>query len=90
MKPRGEQLGPKTRHVLNYQFIPISAVNVLTMIRRRGLDPIKDDAWVARDLKARVQQVTRVSFAHCEKLVHAGGKAEARKTKRVDATVSGK
>ena len=63
------QLGPKTRKVLNYALVPLSASNVLYHARGCGLDPIRDDAAIASDIKKKIRQATGVAYSHavCER-----------------------
>jgi hypothetical protein len=55
------RLGPRTREVMNYALIPISAASVYQYWERRGLD----DVLIAADLKRRLKELTGLSYAKC-------------------------
>lgn len=59
-----DRLGPKTQAVLNYALLPISANDVwrhALMLRLNPLDR-KHDGIIASDLKAKIKQLTGVSY----------------------------
>lgn len=60
-----DRLGPKTQVVLNYALLPISANDVLRHALRQRLDPkdCEHDVLIASELKAKLWQLTGVSYA---------------------------
>lgn len=53
-----DQLGPQTKHVLNYHFpVPWSSSETLKMIRSHGMDPVKHDSMIATQLTKHADMV---------------------------------
>ena len=76
------ELGPRTRHVLNYALVPISAVGVYEEWRvRMRVDLITADRQIASDIKKRIKHATGIAFATADM-----SKAKRRNAEKCEGT----